>query len=81
MNGRAPISAPQLKRGFRTAREKHGATHILAAAIKSRSIAFETNCHDLPGEPDIVIRQRHLAVFVNQVLADQQPLAATVTHL
>lgn len=37
----------------------------LVAALRDRSISFERNCADLPGKPDIVIRAKRLAIFVD----------------
>ena len=37
----------------------------LIAALHDRSISFDTNCADLPGKPDIAIRDKRLVVFVD----------------
>jgi DNA mismatch endonuclease (patch repair protein) len=38
---------------------------LLKAALERRAIKFDTNPTDLPGKPDIAIRDRRLAVFVH----------------
>jgi DNA (cytosine-5)-methyltransferase 1 len=37
----------------------------LSEALHKRSISFEANCTDLPGKPDIVIRNKRFAIFVD----------------
>ena len=83
-----PVQRSSLMRRIRSTRTRPEMD--LIEALNKRSISFETNCKNLPGKPDIVIRDKRFAIFVDgefwhggqwrqrglNALVDQFPVAA-----
>lgn len=60
------LTQAERSRLMKRVRSKHTAPEVrLREALERAGVAFETHASDLPGHPDVVIREERVAVFVD----------------